>query len=828
MRRLTFFFHIALMLSCLIGACAPAGLATPAAPTVPLPSLAAPTLTPTLPLLSQPTPASTAPAGTPPNVIGRSPQDTWLHDRRAVQSLTFDRPMDTANVAAALSVTPTLPLRLAWAGNTLTITPLAPLAPCASYQFTLGTGALDRGGRPLAAAYRWDVWLAGLLSTAHLPMSARTDPATLYFNYAINPDSLRAALAISPAISGTLAWADKNTTATFTPNLPWPTDTTFTLGFTGDLLDAHGDVLAAPAPLTFTTPSPILALDPPVGDMVDPAAALHVTFDRPMDHASTEAAFSLTPPVSGTLDWAGNTLAFHPTGALFNDDARYQASIAVTARDAGGQPVLKQPYTWSFHTYQLTSEVSFGEGEGTQVLDADGRRAVQFVRGQLDPRLISFDLYRLSLDQFLSRSAAGFSGGGGRAAVVPTAGLPAMAQWPLPPDQPAGGPYQTIAETTLPADVGPGLYVLNLNGGRAPAQLLLAITRQVVMVKQAPGQVVAWVTDMQGRAAAGREVGVYSAAGSLLAQGLTDPSGVFRASLSRAAQPRMVVARTGGDYTASGLDYGWFSATPNGYNWWQPQPTKTQFAAYVYTDRPIYRPGQTVYYKAILRQDDDAQLTVPPQQTPITVRLRDARDNVVQTVSLATNPFGTVNGQFQLADGAMLGDYKVEVTVGGEHHSQAFAVQDYAKPDYAVSVTADAANYVVGDTIHVSLAARYFYGQPVPEAAIIVKLYQLYSRDCYSASCAYQKYTWSQTNEPDIKAVTDSEGRYALTLSAKLEEFGTSPDPWGGPARGIWAIEATVDDGSHQTVSSFAIVNVYSAAEKLHLDLGSYFQSPGD
>ena len=67
---------------------------------------------------------------------------------------------------------------------------------------------------------------------------------------------------------------------------------------------------------------------------------------------------------------------------------------------------------------------------------------------------------------------------------------------------------------------------------------------------------------------------------------------------------------------------------------------------YIYTDRPIYKPGQTVYFKAIVRDDEDALLSVPPEGTAVTLRIRDGRDNVVQTFELTTNYFGTINGQF--------------------------------------------------------------------------------------------------------------------------------------------------------------------------------------
>src|SRR6185369_1276521 len=131
----------------------------------------------------------------------------------------------------------------------------------------------------------------------------------------------------------------------------------------------------------------------------------------------------------------------------------------------------------------------------------------------------------------------------------------------------------------------------------------------------------------------------------------------------------------------------------------------------------------------------------------------------------------------------------VEAAIGGELHRQAFGVQDYVKPDYTVKVTAEASNYVVGDTIHLSLDAQYLYGQPVRQAAVVVKLYQLSAPECYSASCGDQKDTWYQSDEPTLTAVTDANGRYAATLTANLGNFTSRPYWWSDLAQARWGLE---------------------------------------
>ena len=64
------------------------------------------------------------------------------------------------------------------------------------------------------------------------------------------------------------------------------------------------------------------------------------------------------------------------------------------------------------------------------------------------------------------------------------------------------------------------------------------------------------------------------------------------------------------------------------------------YNAYVYTDRPIYRPGQTVYWKAVVRQDNDAQYRLPPTGQAVTVTIRDDQGNKLQQEAPAVRRLG--------------------------------------------------------------------------------------------------------------------------------------------------------------------------------------------
>ncbi|MCA9946853.1 MAG: hypothetical protein KC449_25405, partial [Anaerolineales bacterium] len=238
----------------------------------------------------------------------------------------------------------------------------------------------------------------------------------------------------------------------------------------------------------------------------------------------------------------------------------------------------------------------------------------------------------------------------------------------------------------------------------------------------------------------------------------------------------------------------------------------------------IYKPGQLVYFKAIVRLDDDALLSVPPTGTAVTVRIRDARNNVVQTQELNTNSFGTVNGQFQIAEGASLGVYKVEVTFNGTDHSQIFKVEDYRKPDYEVTVSTDAAAYVRDDTAQVTIDTAYFFGEPVANAEVTLRRFQV-SSDWYTPGLS----TWYQLyGVNDLSGTTDANGRLTLNVPLRGDGLYFEQRDWQSSLGQIqWGLEATVDDGSRQTVSGHAIITIYDAEEYLTVDSGGWVQEPG-
>ena len=127
------------------------------------------------------------------------------------------------------------------------------------------------------------------------------------------------------------------------------------------------------------------------------------------------------------------------------------------------------------------------------------------------------------------------------------------------------------------------------------------------------------------------------------------------------------------------------------------------FQTYLYTDRPVYRSGQPVYFRGVVRSKDDVVYMPAPLDT-VPVVIRDARGEIVYERELALSEFGSFSGQFDIAPDASLGAYSLTVDLPAEDiyrpegGSIGFLVAEYRLPEYQVTLSPDQPEVVQGDT----------------------------------------------------------------------------------------------------------------------------------
>ena len=163
--------------------------------------------------------------------------------------------------------------------------------------------------------------------------------------------------------------------------------------------------------------------------------------------------------------------------------------------------------------------------------------------------------------------------------------------------------------------------------------------------------------------------------------------------------------------------------------------------AIISLDKGIYKPGDEVNYRALIISKKDNK----PLSTETTVYIYDGNDNKVYSEKANTSDFGIVSGTFKLANEVNSGTYKICVNVGNNEFNKSFNVNPYIAPKFEVSLNTDKEKYVVGDNAEITVACKYFFGEPVTNASVKGTI-----------------------NDEEITGLTDSEGNFKYTY--KMDE----------------------------------------------------------
>jgi hypothetical protein len=135
-------------------------------------------------------------------------------------------------------------------------------------------------------------------------------------------------------------------------------------------------------------------------------------------------------------------------------------------------------------------------------------------------------------------------------------------------------------------------------------------------------------------------------------------------------------------------------------------------------DRPVYRPGQTVYFKVYKVQGHKMDVN-----SPIIVELRDKADKVVESIELRTNKFGTVSGGFTLPETMTYGGKLCIREKGNVTNWQRFSISAYKLPTFKVELRHVVEPLTIGDSVHFVGRAVSFTGDPIRFANVTVSVY---------------------------------------------------------------------------------------------------------
>ena len=258
-----------------------------------------------------------------------------------------------------------------------------------------------------------------------------------------------------------------------------------------------------------------------------------------------------------------------------------------------------------------------------------------------------------------------------------------------------------------------------------------------------------------------------------------------------------------------------------GPHWWTSyREDSRDLEMSVLTDRSLYRPGQKVYFKGILRQivlkagETDSMTLLEGRK--VSVELKDANYQKVAEQQLVTNEYGSVAGSFDLPEGGLTGHYTI---VGRAEGSQGawtvtFHVEEYKRPTFEVTVETPKETYRAGQTVHVEGVAEAFAGYGISDAQVDYRVTR-------SVTYPWRRYGYNPYPNSEMidqgETVCDSDGRFAIDFVAK-EMVGKDGD---FPLY-RYVVEVDVTDVNGETRSGSARIVISNRSLVLEAEVPSF------
>ena len=252
------------------------------------------------------------------------------------------------------------------------------------------------------------------------------------------------------------------------------------------------------------------------------------------------------------------------------------------------------------------------------------------------------------------------------------------------------------------------------------------------------------------------------------------------------------------------------------------------WTGHVYTDRPIYRPGETVFFKAVVRTGVDASYSLPPAYPTWRVGIWDSRGDYLFSRNIALSDLGTLSGEFVLPTDAPTGSYNLELGLASIARTS-FTVVEFRVPEFAVELETAGADYVDGDTVPTEAQATFFFGGPVPNSAVewtvqsLPTAIRVEGYEGYSFTERDYSWWWYDPTSFDLRSrgetITDSEGLASFDVPGALEEDEGTQE---------FTISATVTDANAQSISESTSVLVHPATWYAGIKPESYIARAGE
>ena len=520
-----------------------------------------------------------------------------------------------------------------------------------------------------------------------------------------------------------------------------------------------------------------------------------------LDETDAADGVHFDPPVDFTLASAGGGFR------IFGDFSRgsYKMRIDAGVRTADGGMVL-QTYEKDFSVPARSPQMAFV---------SQGRYLPRSAWKSLPIRHMNVSGASLEVRHVPSENLVFWMSDDDESANERTSNLVVRKQIPLRGDPDTLTTSYVDLGSLLSADTK-GLLEIRVRSGNARASSRLLLTDMHLIAKRAaPADgtpkaaaqraVQAWAVDMETVAPLnGVEIQLLRKSGFVLASCRTDRDGGCRLQPGDDEvdlnAPFALVARHQGDLTYLKFDE-LKAEVQEARIAGEPYRSAQKYRAAIYSDRGVYRPGETAHLAAILRQEDNL---APPADMPVQTKLLDPQGQVIKSQALQTNGAGYVTLDLPFPAFATTGRYEAQMLVGDRKVGQySFQVEEFVPERMKVDVGTAESQFKLGDDLAVAVEARYLFGGVPAEHQVEVSCELVPGTFDPPQNANFQYGVWQNEDAPTrpldlgrLTAKLDGEGKGTYICPGR-SGAGRGPT-FRGPAR-LLARAAVFEGGSGRT-----------------------------
>ncbi len=797
-------------------------------------------------------------AATPPTVASSQPGDGATEvDTTSQIVVVFNRPVvalmgidDQAGLPDPLTIEPAVEGTGRWVNTSVYVFQPAPALDGGTDYAVTVDGVTDIDGVPMAAPYTFTFATAAPIVTSSAPTGVQVVPDTrvlLYFSQPMDAESTAAAFSFhevgaTEPVAGELGWEDNFRTLIYTPTAPlaFGARYVYEVADTAQPMSRNGTLRVGYSRQFTVVPLPeVQSISPVDGEQeVSPDTSVVVRFNTTLSSTLVMANISVSPLLTTTrvYSYYSEYMSELQLSWFKEPNTQYTVTLGAGMGDLYGN-TLGEDYTIHFTTGDYPPFARLETDQFTQFSAYTETRLSLLFRNVPS---VTVDLYRLP-DTELFRLT-----GSNRWQVWDKYTLPNAADYRVWTRTYEGVEERNVAIRQVVAmtdenddPLPPGVYFIHVQqpagvpdnaGTDRSSSVIVLSNRNLTFKKSDGGTSLVWLTDLAtGQPVADQSVRFFSE-GLLVGEGTTGADGTLQVNIrpnpDATWAATVAIAGTPGDpsYAVVSSDWStgisvWDFGLSGGW-------TLDAIQSFFYTDRPIYRPGQTIYWKGIVRALQNDVYTLPPADLTVKVTLRNPMGEPVLEGEFPVDANGTVNGEVTLSDEAITGGYYLEAVIPLDTAGRVayagtnFIVATYRKPEFEISVTPDAEQYMQGDTVRVTVQANYFSGGPLANSPVTWRIISN-PYTFYWDKAPRGRYFSFTPFDPDEKTynpyggsiylgviregtgVTGSDGSFTIELPADIANVPQSQN---------WTIDVTVQSSTNQFVSGNVSVPIHKAA----------------